>query len=204
MNRFLLTELEAALVAGNLTHKSLLARTGDTPNLQILPQANVIKIGGQSFIDRGRSAVYPLIREIRQALPQHQMIIGTGAGTRARHAHSMGIEPGMPILAARSRGGPPVATPHRRGLSDPGRMLRRQVRHPVQGCRHPVHGGPEDASARPLHARVPTGQRAPARADRRALCGEHGGTLVHADTDADAMLTFVLRLAHPGREPAVR
>ena len=66
MNPSLLTELGAALVAGNLTDKTLLARTGETPNLQILPQANVIKIGGQSFIDRGRSAVYPLIREIKQ------------------------------------------------------------------------------------------------------------------------------------------
>lgn len=92
----LLTDLGAALVAGNLTDKSLLAQTGFTPNLHILPNANVIKIGGQSFIDRGRSAVYPLIEEIKQNLPQHQMIIGTGAGTRARHAYSVGIELGMP------------------------------------------------------------------------------------------------------------
>lgn len=96
MNNSTLTELGAALVAGNLTDKSLLARTGDTPNLQILPSANVIKIGGQSFIDRGRVAVYPLIEEIKQNLPRHQMIIGTGAGTRARHAYSVGIELGMP------------------------------------------------------------------------------------------------------------
>lgn len=92
----LLTDLGAALVAGNLTDKSLLVQTGSTPNLHILPNANVIKIGGQSFIDRGRSAVYPLIEEIKQNLPQHQMIIGTGAGTRARHAYSVGIELGMP------------------------------------------------------------------------------------------------------------
>jgi len=96
MHNALLTELGAALVAGNLTDKALLARTGETPNLQILPQANVIKVGGQSFIDRGRSAVYPLIREIKENLPAHQMIIGTGAGTRARHAYSVGIELGMP------------------------------------------------------------------------------------------------------------
>jgi molybdenum storage protein len=92
----LLTELGAALVAGNLTDQSLLAQTGNMPNLQILPAANVIKVGGQSFIDRGRSAVYPLIKEIKENLSQHQMIIGTGAGTRARHAYSVGIELGMP------------------------------------------------------------------------------------------------------------
>jgi molybdenum storage protein len=92
----LLTALGAALVAGNLTDQSLLAQTDNLPHLKILPDANVIKVGGQSFIDRGRSAVYPLIKEIKENLSQHQMIIGTGAGTRARHAYSVGIELGMP------------------------------------------------------------------------------------------------------------
>ena len=54
------------------------------PSFAILPEANVIKVGGQSIIDRGRSAVFPVIDEIVEALPHHQMIIGTGAGTRAR------------------------------------------------------------------------------------------------------------------------
>lgn len=45
----LLTDLGAALVAGNLTDRSLLAQSADTPNLHILPNANVIKVGGQSF-----------------------------------------------------------------------------------------------------------------------------------------------------------
>jgi len=56
----------------------------------------VIKIGGQSLIDRGRSAVFPLVEEIVANLPVHKMIIGTGAGTRARHAYSVGIDLGMP------------------------------------------------------------------------------------------------------------
>jgi hypothetical protein len=29
-------------------------------------------------------------------LPHHKMIIGTGAGTRARHAYSVGLDLGMP------------------------------------------------------------------------------------------------------------
>ena len=56
----------------------------------------MIKIGGQSFIDRGRKAVYPLLDELKENLPRHKMIIGTGAGTRARHAYSVGIDLGMP------------------------------------------------------------------------------------------------------------
>ncbi len=96
MQNMLLTELGQALVNGNLTDAELQARTDTQSVLQILPDANVVKVGGQSFIDRGRAAVFPLIEEIVENLGRHKMIIGTGAGTRARHAYSVGIDLGMP------------------------------------------------------------------------------------------------------------
>lgn len=96
MQNELLTALGQSLVHGNLTDEALLARTSEHPLVQILPTANVIKVGGQSFIDRGRAAVFPLIDEIAANLGRHKMIIGTGAGTRARHAYSVGIDLGMP------------------------------------------------------------------------------------------------------------
>jgi molybdenum storage protein len=92
----LLTGLGALLVDGDLTDDVLLRQTSEPSAFRILPDANVIKIGGQSFIDRGRVAVFPLIDELKRNLPHHKMIIGTGAGTRARHAYSVGIELGMP------------------------------------------------------------------------------------------------------------
>ena len=96
MQNELLTALGQSLVHGNLTDEALLARTTEHPVVQILPHANVVKVGGQSFIDRGRAAVFPLIEEIAENLGRHKMIIGTGAGTRARHAYSVGIDLGMP------------------------------------------------------------------------------------------------------------
>ncbi len=96
MNNQVLTELGASLVAGSLTDEALLRHTAEQPVVRVLPDADVIKIGGQSVIDRGRQAVYPLIDEIKENLARHKMIIGTGAGTRARHAYSVGIELGMP------------------------------------------------------------------------------------------------------------
>jgi molybdenum storage protein len=96
MQNELLTALGQSLVSGSLTDEALLARTSEHPLVQILPDANVVKVGGQSFIDRGRSAVFPLIDEISANLGRHKMIIGTGAGTRARHAYSVGIDLGMP------------------------------------------------------------------------------------------------------------
>src|SRR5436305_26993 len=92
----LLSGLGQALVEGSLSDAELLSRTGRQATIQILPEANVVKVGGQSFIDRGRAAVFPLIEEIVANLGRHQMIIGTGAGTRARHAYSVGLDLGLP------------------------------------------------------------------------------------------------------------
>lgn len=91
----LLSELGRNLVAGSLTDPGLLRQTAG-PVERILPEANVVKIGGQSIIDRGRKAVFPLIDEIVANLPRHQMILGTGAGTRARHAYSVALDLGLP------------------------------------------------------------------------------------------------------------
>ena len=96
MQNELLTELGKSLLLESLDDERLMAQTGEPPAVQILPEANVIKVGGQSFIDRGRAAVFPLIEEIVDNLGHHKMIIGTGAGTRARHAYSVGLDLGLP------------------------------------------------------------------------------------------------------------
>lgn len=75
----------------------ILAMSAANSDFRILPWANVVKIGGQSIIDRGHSAVMPLIDEIVENLPRHKMILGTGAGTRARHVYSLAIELGLPV-----------------------------------------------------------------------------------------------------------
>jgi molybdenum storage protein len=92
----LLTELGEKLVTGSLTDPELQRATAGGPTLPILPEANVVKIGGQSMIDRGRKAVWPIVDEIVENLPRHKMIIGTGAGTRARHAYSVALDLGLP------------------------------------------------------------------------------------------------------------
>ena len=92
----LLTELGSALVGGSLTDTSILKQTSESIALPILPEANVVKIGGQSMIDRGRKAIFPLLDELVENLERHQVIIGTGAGTRARHAYSVGMDLGLP------------------------------------------------------------------------------------------------------------
>ena len=92
----MIDQLTNRLLSKNLEDPSLLDGFENFEVKRLLPEANVIKIGGQSFIDRGKKAVFPLIKEIKENLPHHKMIIGTGAGTRARHAYSVGIDQGMP------------------------------------------------------------------------------------------------------------
>src|ERR1044072_160728 len=96
MQNSLLTELGKSLLTGSLDEGRLMAQTGEPPAVQILPEANVIKIGGQSFIDRGRVAVFPLIDEIGEKLKKDKIIIGTGARSRARHASSAALDLGLP------------------------------------------------------------------------------------------------------------
>jgi molybdenum storage protein len=93
----MLTELGRRLVSGSLSDESLMRATGNTPNLALVPCANVVKIGGQSIMDRGRAGLMPVVDEIVANLPRHKMILGTGAGTRARHIYSVAIDLGLPV-----------------------------------------------------------------------------------------------------------
>jgi len=75
-------ELEALLTHRSLTDPQLLAAADSAADFRVLPDATVIKIGGQSIIDHGRAAVYPLVDEIVAVRDTHKLLIGTGAGTR--------------------------------------------------------------------------------------------------------------------------
>ena len=89
-------ELEELLMQRSLTDVQLQAAAAAATDFRILPDATVIKIGGQSIIDRGRAAVYPLIDEIVAVRKAHKLLIGTGAGTRARHLYSIAAGLNLP------------------------------------------------------------------------------------------------------------
>ena len=89
-------ELTSALLTRSLDDPELAAATATAPGHRILPDAHVLKIGGQSLMDRGRVAVYPVVEELARAKSQHQLLIGTGGGTRARHVYSVAAGLGLP------------------------------------------------------------------------------------------------------------
>jgi molybdenum storage protein len=65
--------------------------------IRILPWLQVIKIGGRSIMDRGADAILPMVDELRKLLPEHRMLILTGAGIRARHLYSVALDLGLPV-----------------------------------------------------------------------------------------------------------
>lgn len=65
--------------------------------IRILPWLQVVKIGGRSIMDRGARAILPIVDEIRKILPEHRLLILTGAGIRARHLYGVGLDLGLPV-----------------------------------------------------------------------------------------------------------
>jgi molybdenum storage protein len=68
----------------------------------LMPDVKVCKVGGQSILDRGRKAVFPLLDELVAAKDKHKLLLCCGGGTRARHIYSVASELEMPtgLLAA--------------------------------------------------------------------------------------------------------
>jgi molybdenum storage protein len=94
------------LMRESLIDKSVIAGT-EAPVRPILPRLNVVQIGGLSIMDRGRTAVMPLLDEIVANQEEHTQVVGVGPGVRARHILAVGLDLGLPTgalatLAAKS------------------------------------------------------------------------------------------------------
>ena len=88
--------IETPLMAESLMDKNLLESTDSDHVFRPLPDLNVIKIGGQSIIDRGSKFVLPILEEIVAARSEFQLLVMTGGGTRSRHAYAIALDLGMP------------------------------------------------------------------------------------------------------------
>lgn len=96
-----MSEKQEKYVPSPLAHQTLLDRDLTRPvtkqePIRILPWLQVVKIGGR-ILDRGSAAILPLVDEIRRTLPEHRLLILTGAGIRARHVYSVGLDLGLPV-----------------------------------------------------------------------------------------------------------
>jgi molybdenum storage protein len=73
------------------------AVAGEYRPTAVMPDVKVVKIGGQSILDRGRAALFPILDEIVEARKQGiQVVLLSGGGTRARHIYSIASELDVP------------------------------------------------------------------------------------------------------------
>ncbi len=88
--------IDSPLMGESLVSKELLKRTESTDYFRMHPDINVIKIGGQSIMDRGGKALFPILDALIEAKDKHKILLMTGGGTRARHVYNIGVDLGMP------------------------------------------------------------------------------------------------------------
>ncbi|NES66340.1 MAG: uridylate kinase [Okeania sp. SIO2D1] len=87
--------LDSLLMRESLLDKEVQKST-EAPVIRMLPDTYVVKIGGRSILDKGRSATYPVRDALGTLLESKKLIIGTGGGARTRHVFSIGLDLGMP------------------------------------------------------------------------------------------------------------
>lgn len=89
--------MENALSDASLSGHTSRAAFAGRQSVAVLPNLWIIKIGGQSIMDRGAKAVHPILEELVAAKNAGtQFILGAGGGTRARHIYSLGLDLKLP------------------------------------------------------------------------------------------------------------
>jgi molybdenum storage protein len=85
---------ESAMTGGKLAF--------DYSPVAMMPDVKVIKIGGQSLMDRGRAAIFPVLDELVSVKDKYRMLLCCGGGTRARHVYAVASDLELPtgLLAA--------------------------------------------------------------------------------------------------------
>jgi molybdenum storage protein len=89
-------EINTTLKGETLVRKGLMRRHAGVASLRLVPELNVIKIGGHGIIDYGREVVLPLMEELGELSRSHKIMVVTGGGVRVRHILDIGIDLGMP------------------------------------------------------------------------------------------------------------
>jgi molybdenum storage protein len=98
---------ERRKIASHLADSTLTSEATGPSNftyspVAMMPDVRVFKMGGQSIMDRGRAAVFPILDELVAAKDTHKLLLCCGGGTRARHVYAMASDLELPtgLLAA--------------------------------------------------------------------------------------------------------
>ena len=88
--------VDSPMMGESLVSKKFLKTTEAREYFRMHPDINVLKIGGQSIMDRGADALFPILDVLVEAKEKYKILLMTGGGTRARHVYNIGVDLGMP------------------------------------------------------------------------------------------------------------
>ena len=96
---------ERRVIPSSLAESAMTGGGGDKFSYEpvaLMPDVKIMKIGGQSVMDRGRVALFPILDEIVSVKDKYRMLLCCGGGTRARHVYAVASDLEFPtgLLAA--------------------------------------------------------------------------------------------------------
>src|SRR4051794_41918749 len=89
--------IPSKLMRESLLNKQVMASTDSDTEVCILPDVNILVLGGQSILDRGKKAMSPVLDAIGKSRKKHQIVIGGGARARVRHPYHIRLDLGMAL-----------------------------------------------------------------------------------------------------------
>lgn len=91
------THINSGLMRESLVSKKLIKETDAITVKSMVPDVNMLCVGGRSIMDRGAEAILPFVDAVAALNGKYKMVLGVGGGARARHTFSIGIDLGLPI-----------------------------------------------------------------------------------------------------------
>ncbi|HUR73529.1 MAG TPA: hypothetical protein VMZ00_04590 [Sporichthya sp.] len=92
---FSVKDVPSELMQQTLLDRNLV-KVVDRPVVRLLPELNIVLLGGRSILDRGGDVVTSLVGELRAAMGSRPLLVLTGVGVRGRHAQGIGLDLGLP------------------------------------------------------------------------------------------------------------
>ena len=86
---------ERRVIAGPLANDAMTGMGATSMKYEavaLMPDVKVMKVGGQSVLDRGRAALFPILDELVPLKDKYQLLLCCGGGTRARHIYAVASE----------------------------------------------------------------------------------------------------------------
>src|SRR5436309_2853181 len=91
------THIPSPLMRESLLDKKVVASTATDSEISMLPDVNIVALGGLSVLDRGKEALVPILDEIVRCRRKHKIVIGVGGGARVRHTFHICRDLGIPL-----------------------------------------------------------------------------------------------------------